>query len=337
MIPSLILGNDAPFDSRYTEQSEFRTQTAPTLYYSQSESGFPIESYSLARNDSPTTEHGLLLQNQKASATDGRRPGMFQGATIGVSYLPDLGSNGLEMTQVRVGATFGFPAPMKNSFFVLSPSFEPTFIKWDGPESFPDRLYSTSLGLMFIKKFNERWSVMASVGPRWCSDGRETQSAVRCSLMGGMSWNTSPRLQIRCGVVYSDRNDIFNVLPFGGLVWTPNEDWKYELMAPMLRVSRRCRDFQPIPLRPNASTRWRYAGIGFGGGTWAIESVDKRPDVANYTEFSVVVGLESERMKRSAWKTEIGYVFGRSMSFEKDTMRKFPVGDSIVLRATLSL
>ena len=42
-------------------------------------------------------------------------------------------------------------------------------------------------------------------------------------------------------------------------------------------------------------------------------------------------------MKRTAWKAEIGYVFGRSMSFENDTMHKFHIGDSIVLRVTLSL
>jgi len=292
----------------------------------QNGSDFQAESYSPVRNN-----------NQKVDATDGRRPGMFQGATFGFSFLPDLGSHGFEMTQVRVGASFGLPAPIKNSFFVLSPSFEPTFVKWDGPEPFPDTLYSASLGCTFIKKMNDRWSAMAHVGPRWSSDGKETQSAVRCSLMGGMTWTKSPQLQIRFGVVYSNRDDSFNVLPFGGLVWTPNEDWKYELMAPMLRVSRRCHYFRQILPRQNESIHWGYAGMGFGGGTWAIESVNKQPDVANYTEFSVVLGLESERMKRTTWKTEIGYVFGRSMNFEHHTMRKFNIGDSIVIRVILSI
>jgi opacity protein-like surface antigen len=89
--------------------------------------------------------------------------------------------------------------------------------------------------------------------------------------------------------------------------------------------------------RQSESTHWGYAGIGFGGGTWAYESVNKQPDVANYTEFSIVLGLESERMKRTAWKSEIGYVFGRSMKFENHTMRKFRIGDSIVFRVTLSI
>jgi len=313
------------------------THFTQTPYYMHNESDLHTEPYSFARNSNQTEYHGLSLQNQKANVPDGRRAGMFQGATIGVSYLPDLGSHGFEMTQVRIGASFGLPAPMKNSFFLLSPSFEPTFVRWDGREPFPNTLYSASFGCMLIRKINERWSTMALVGPRWCSDGKETQSAVRCSLMGGMTWTKSPQWQFRFGVVYSNRNDSFNVLPFGGLIWTPNEDWKYELMAPMLKVSQRCQYFQQILPRQSEATHWRYAGIGFGGGTWAIESVNKQPDVANYTEFSVVLGLESERMKRTAWKTEIGYVFGRSMNFEKDTMCKFNISDSIVLRATLSL
>ena len=329
-----VFGNDSTFDSRYKEPYGFQSQIPRDL---QNESVFQTESYPFTRNNNPAAESGPLFQNQKANAADGRRLGMFQGATVGVSYLPDLGSDGFEMTQVRAGASFGLPAPMKNSFFLLSPSFEPTYVKWDGPEPFPDTLYSASLGCMLIRKINERWSAMALVGPRWSSDGRETQSAVRCSLMGGMTWTKSLQWQFRFGVVYSNRNDSFNVLPFGGLIWTPNEDWKYELMAPMLRVSRRCHVFQQILPRQSGSTHWRYAGIGFGGGTWAIESVNKQPDVANYTEFSVVLGLESERMKRTAWKTEIGYVFGRSMNFEKDTMCKFNISDSIVLRATLSI
>ena len=360
---TLIFGNDAITDFRYEEQPEMQmqisqdgklirydlpvpddnrsmqttqstqfyhpsttTQPSQTPYYSQNESGFQTESHSFVQNN-----------NQKPGVTDGRRPGMFQGATFGFSYLPDLGSHGFEMTQVRVGTTFGLPAPIKNSFFLLSPSFEPTFVKRCGPEPFPETLYSASLGCTLIRKINERWSAMAYVGPRWSSDGKETQSAVRCSLMGGMTWVKSPQLQFRFGVVYSNRHDSFNVLPFGGLVWTPNEDWKYELMAPMLRVARRCHSFPTVFSRDGESSHWGYFGIGFGGGTWAFQSVGNHPDVANYSEFSVVIGLESKRLERTPWKAELGYVFGRYMSFENHTMRDSPIGDTIVMRVTLAI
>ncbi len=280
---------------------------------------------------------GVRFSEQEADATGGPRPSMLQGMSLAASYLPGLGSRGLEMTQVRVGASLGLPGPLQDSFILVSPSFEPTFVNWDGPEPFPNTFYTASLNAMLIKQCNERWSAMFSAGPRWSSDGRETQGAVRCSLMGGMIWNKSPRLQIQFGVAYLDRSDSFNVLPFGGLVWKPNDDWKYELMAPMLRVARRCYGFQAILPREAAATHWAYVGIGFGGGSWAFQSVGKRPDVADYSEYSVVVGLESQRGPRNAWKTEFGYVFGRKMEFEKDTMHRLHIDDSLVFRVTLSM
>ena len=278
-----------------------------------------------------------LYLGQKANAEDDAQRGMFQGASFGLSYLPGWGSHGLGMTQVRVGASIGLPAPMKESFILLSPTFEPTFVRWKGTEPFPKTLYSASLSCTLFKNINERWAAMASVGPRWCSDGNETHNAVRCTLMGGMIWKKSPQWHFRFGLAYFNRNDSFNILPFGGVTWMPNEAWKYELMAPMLRIARRCHYFQTILPGQSESTHWGYAGIGFSGGTWAFQSINQQPDVANYSEFNVVVGLESERNRRNSWKTEFGYVFGRSMNFEHDTICNFHINDSIVLRVTLSI
>ncbi|MCL2623406.1 MAG: hypothetical protein FWD31_07040 [Planctomycetaceae bacterium] len=306
--------------------------TTQTSHFAQTSHSLYNERY----NESAALPQTQYLAQSSVRSGEARR-GMFQGASVGFSYLPGLGSHGFEMTQVRFGAAFGLPAPLKNSFILLSPSFEPTFVRWDGPEPFPDVLYSASLNCTLIKKFNDRWSAMANVGPRWSSDGKETKNAVRSSLMAGMTWNQSRQWQFRFGVVYLNRSDSFNILPFGGAVWTPNEDWRLELMAPMLRVAKRCHLFQTVLPHVSESNHWRYFGIGFGGGTWAFQSVGKQPDVANYSEFSVVVGLESKRMERTPWKAELGYVFGRSMNFENNTMRKFSIGDTIVLRMTLAI
>ena len=303
-----------------------------TLQFAQMPHFLQKESYFQSGVDSSAQYLG-----QSPDTSGGARRGMFQGASVAFSYLPGLGGHGLEMTQIRFGATFGLPAPLENSYIILSPSFEPTFIRWDGWEPFPDTLYSASFNCTLIKRINERWGAMASVGPRWSSDGKETKDSVRCSLMGGMTWDKSRQWQFRFGVIYLNRDDNFNVLPFGGIVWTPNEDWKYDLMLPMLRVARRWHSFPATLSRASESSHWGYFGIGFGGGTWAFRSIGNQSDVANYSEFSVVIGLESKRMERNPWKAELGYVFGRSMKFENHTMRKFPIDDSIVFRIHLSI
>ena len=317
MTVTLVLGNDTTYDYRCDDQSEFLmyiSQDGRLIMSEMSEQDSDLNFSSpqstqfilpqkttqivqlpyYSQDNKQTATSDLGFQSQKANVSESQRTGMFQGVSVGIAYLPELGNHGLEMMQVRFGAKFGLPAPLKDSFILVSPSFEPTFVKWDGQEPFPDALYSASLGCTLMKKINDHWSAMASVGPRWSSDGREMQSAVRCSLMGGMTWKKASQWQFSFGVIYSNRDDSFNILPFGGLVWTPNEDWKYELMVPMLRVSRKCHYFQKILPYPNEPTHWGYAGIGFGGGTWAFQSVNNMPDVANYTEFSVVLGLESD-------------------------------------------
>ena len=315
------------------------TQDGRLVMFDPQTSQFTQTTYSLQNQPGYQADAILPTQylGQSPDASGEERQRMFQGASAGISYMPGWGNHGLEMTQIRFGATVGMRAPLENSFILLSPSFEPTFVRWEGRETFPDKLYSASLNCTLIKKINDRWSAMASAGPRWSSDGKETQHAVRCSLMGGMTWIKSRQWQFRFGVVYLNRSDNYNIIPYGGLIWSPNDDWKYELMAPMLRVARRCHNLPTVFARDGESEYWGYFGIGFGGGTWAFQSVGNRSDVANYSEFSVVIGLESKRMERTPWKAELGYVFGRYMSFENHTMRDSPIGDTIVMRVTLAI
>ena len=341
-----------PQTSQVFDFSRYNGNDAPTWYQGQSQGGdfsehkkFSRPKFSLFSSDffwSPKKDDVRLRNSQSKGIAQQKpsginKPSMLQGATVATSYLPNLGSRGLGMTQIRVGATMGLPGIGKNCFLLVSPSFEPTFIDWDGPEPFPDTLYTASLGCTMIKQLNERWGVMLSAAPRWSSDGHETQDAFGCPVIGGFIWNRSPRLQIRFGVAYLDRNDDLNVLPFGGLVWQPNDDWKYELMVPQLRVMRRCHFFGSALPNESESKHWAYVGIGFGGGTWAFEGVANRADVARYKEYSLVLGFESERKERLSWKTEFGYVFGREMEFDNGTMRDFDIGDTIMFRLTLSI
>ena len=328
------MGNDSGFDLRYGQPSYSQFQITQDGRQVFSE---PADDWAIPPYQNQTTRSPTLFLGQAADERDDAPRRMFQGASVSLTCLPGWGSHGLGMTQIRLGTSVGLPAPLENSFIQLSPTFEPTFVRWKGPEPFPNTLYSASLGCTFFKILNERWTTMACVIPRWCSDGKETQSSVRCTLVGGMIWNKSPQWQFRFGVVYNNRSDWYNVIPYGGLIWMPNNDWKYELMLPMLRVLRRCHYFQTVLPGQDGATHWGYAGIGFGGGTWAFQSVNNHSDVANYTEYNVVVGLESERKRRNAWKAEFGYVFGRSMNFERSTMHDFHINSSLVLRVTLSI
>ncbi|MCL2348733.1 MAG: DUF6268 family outer membrane beta-barrel protein [Planctomycetaceae bacterium] len=211
----------------------------------------------------------------------------------------------------------------------MTPNFGYTSAQWDGPQKFPSSLYTAGLNVGWMKPVNERWTLMANVMPHWASDGQATQDAVRCPLMAGMTWTPNRQWKVMFGAIYLDRSDIA-VLPFGGLVWTPNDDWRFELTAPQARISRR------LNISTSEFQRWGYVGGGFGGGTWAVESVNHQSDVAMFREYSVVLGYECVKTNSYTWGAEIGYLFGRRMDFDRNTQSRFEPNDSLMLQAKFS-
>ena len=145
--------------------------------------------------------------------------------------------------------------------------------------------------------------------------------------MARMNWTANSRWKMVFGVIYLDRSDI-SVLPFGGFVYTPNDDWRFELMAPQAKIARRLNAFSGLDCE-----RWVYLGGGFDGGTWAIESRNQQADIAMYREYTVCLGYESLRKSRHfKWNAEIGYLFGRKMEFDRNTQPQFKPDDSMVLQ-----
>jgi hypothetical protein len=275
----------------------------------------------------------VIRGENAARNKDGMRKGFYQGAGFSAFYIPGWGNNGMEMTQIQAKASFGLPTPIENAFLLVTPSFALTFANYGGAIPFPKTLYSASIDLRAIKKFNPRLTAMVSITPRWSGDGRESRDSVRYPFMGSLIWDPTERLKIVFGVGYFARND-YNVLPFGGLIWRPNDDWKIELMAPQIRIAKRWNN-APAFLG-NRAEYWRYAGIGFGGESWAIKSVVGQPDLANYNEYSVVAGLEAVDKEQISWKLELGYLFSRAVRFEEHTRPKLNLSNSLVIRTSIS-
>ncbi|MDR1382326.1 MAG: hypothetical protein LBJ67_00550 [Planctomycetaceae bacterium] len=290
------------------------------------------QSYALLNADQNALPYTIRGANSTRNS-DGTRTGLYQGVGFSAFYIPGWGNNSLEMTQIHAKVSFGLPLPLENSFFLVTPSFAPTFMDYHGALPLPQTLYSASIDLRAIKRFNSRLMAMVSITPQWSSDGRESQESVRYPFMGNLIWNPTERWKVVVGVGYFARND-YGVLPFGGLIWQPNDDWKIELMAPQIRVAKR---WNAVPsFLGNRAEYWRYAGIGFGGGSWAIESVAGQPDVADYNEYSVVAGIEAINKEQISWKLELGYLFSRAIRFEEHTRPKLNLSNSLIIRTSVS-
>jgi len=274
-------------------------------------------------------------QEMRETGLPGAKKGLIQRYHFGGSWIPAGGDEGLGMTEGNAGITLGLPGPRCGqygpSYFMLTPNFSCTFAKWKGNGVFPGTLFHAGMSVTWLKPVNARWSFMASVMPSFSSDGKETRDSVRCPVMAGLNWVPNARWKVVFGIAYLNRSDIV-VLPYGGLIYAPDDDWRFELMAPQAKVARRLTAMS----NPDIN-RWVYTGGGFGGGTWAIESVHDQADLAMYREYSVLLGYEAVRKQSGlVWNGEIAYIFGRKMMFDRGTQHSFHPNDSLALRFKVS-
>lgn len=264
-----------------------------------------------------------------------RHKGLFQGINLNFSWTPDSGNHGMELSEVKLGVAFGLPAPnikpLVRSFFMISPNFTYTNIRWKGSDHFPDSLYGASLAVTWLKPINERWSIMLNVAPGYAGDGKASRDTTRCPVMFGATWTPNKKWKVLFGAIYTDRSDI-PFLPLAGATYTPNEDWRFELTAPQPKIARRLSGW----CNTN-SERWMYVGGGFGGGTWAIESVGNKNDLAMLREYSLIFGYEStSKTSVLKWNAEIAWLFGRKMKFDHHTQPDRTLDDSLSLRLRCS-
>ena len=259
---------------------------------------------------------------------------IFQKLAFGATWIPAGGDHGLGMTRATADLTLALPGPnfpnIKRSFFLLSPTFGYTAVDWQRQTAFPDSLFHAGVGVTWITEISDRWMLMAGGTPVWSSDGRETRNCVRCPAYAGVVWSPDPRWKFTLGVSYMAQSNL-PVLPFGGVSWTPNDDWRIEIMAPRSRIGRRLTGISTENLQ-----HWLYVAGGYDWDSWAVRSTGGAADFAMYHEYSVLLGYECVKTGCVTWNIEIGTLFWRKMEFDRGTQGTFRPEDSVVLRTKIS-
>jgi hypothetical protein len=117
----------------------------------------------------------------------------------------------------------------------------------------------------------------------------------------------SEQLQVAAGAMYVNRNHV-KVLPAGGVIWNPSEDTRCFLVFPQPKISHRFCNF-------GATQIWGYVAGEFGGGRWEVERAPGVNDSLDYTDWRVILGLESVQAEHVRWHLEFGYVFNRRVNY----------------------
>jgi hypothetical protein len=254
----------------------------------------------------------VLIPEAQQPQIPPQRAGFFQRIAGTTTYLPRLGDNSVGFEDTEVYGVFGVPCPTRDMPLLIEPGTD--FWVVDTPGfNLPATLHDDYLEFHWLAKLNDVWGADLMVTPGWHSDYQNPNGsqAFRLESHAVVVYTWSPTLKIAVGAAYWGRLNA-NVVPAGGIIWTPNEDTRFELMTPKPRIAYR---FNCDP----CSERWIYLAGEFGGGQWAIQQAGGVDNILNYSDYRVMLGIEHKSLNLSLnGFAEIGYVFGRQLQYEKN-------------------
>ncbi len=257
----------------------------------------------------------------------GAKPGMLQQAIYTVTELPKLDADGLGLTVLEKWVTLGLPAPTVDSPLLITPGFSGTIVDAPAGVDLPSELYEGYVQARWMRKIGSKLGVDLAVSPGWYSDfHNDSAQALRITGHGFGAWEANENLRIVAGVIYLDRYDV-NMLPAGGLLWTPADDKRFELIFPRPRLAWR------IAERPK-SAHWAYLAAEFGGNQWAMQSATGADEVVVIRDYRLLAGWERRPANLGiSWRLETGFVFGRTVEYYDSDTPAFNPSDTFLVRA----
>jgi hypothetical protein len=282
----------------------------------------------------PGSKEPVVVLDQPEAAPagpPGARKGVFQKLLFSTTWAPAPSRDDFGFTDVELSTVLGFPFPTVKSPLVVTPAFAVHYL--DGPTGrpLPPRLYSTGVEFRWIRPITERLMADLAVVPGFYGDFVvDSGDAIRIPgrALGVYKWSEQTTLVL--GVLYLDRRDV-NLLPAGGILWKPSDDWNLELIFPRPKIARRFyRDGTERGLE-----YWGYVAGEFGGGQWAIETPGGQTETVILRDYRLLLGVESKLARGIGTRFEIGYIFGRTINFIGPT-QDFSPNSTVLLRAGAS-
>ena len=133
-----------------------------------------------------------------------------------------------------------------------------TICKGRSTADLPPRLYDAYIDFRWLSQVTPKLGLDLAITPGVFSDfDQDSSKAFRLPGHAAAAWTWNETTKIVLGAAYLDRPDV-EVIPIGGVIWTPNEDVKFDLVFPHPKISRRIYWSRPA--------RRRRAGLGLHRG-----------------------------------------------------------------------
>lgn len=223
------------------------------------------------------------------------------------TWLSKSGHDGFGITDVETSTSF---APIYFDdvpALLITPGFGVHL--WNAPAALnlPAQVYDVYLDLNWRSPLTERFGLSFGVTPGVYGDFQRVNSdSFQVTGWGLGDFALTPHLTLVGGVAVVRQLES-RILPVGGLIWTPNDATRCELVVPRMRVARRIRE-------STKGSLWTYVAGQFGGGSWAITLDDGSTTLLTYNDLRVMWGVEWLTAGRLSGVAEVGYVFSRDIT-----------------------
>ena len=262
----------------------------------------------------------------------GVRNGVFQRLLFDATWLAPGGANGLGDNDLELQAIFALPCPTINSPLVITPGYGVQYLQGPQHPDLPPQLQDGYVDFRWLSQVTPKLGLDLAITPSIFSDfDQQSSKAFRLPGHAAAAWTWNETTKLVLGAAYLDRFDV-EVIPIGGVIWTPDADTKFDLVFPHPKISRRnywggnCGD---------DVQDWVYIAGEFTGDQWAIRGSDGRDDLVVLSDYRIILGMERKVTGGVSSRFEIGYVFGRRIRYSNDTPDFYPT-DTVMLRGGLT-
>ena len=241
------------------------------------------------------------------------------------AWLAGGGANGFGMVDFDFNRTWLVPSGPRHEPLAITPGFG--LHLWSDPPGLdlPSQVFDLYLDFSWRAVHGEQGGLSVGITPGFYGDF-ERPDGDTFQLTGWMlgNYRLTPEWNVLGGVALVRQLES-QLLPIGGLVWTPNDDLQIDLLIPRPRVAWR------ITSEENRDV-WCYVAGQFGGGAWAVADSPTESVLVGYNDLRLLLGMQTFHVHGREFAFEIGYVFDRELSVNDVTVSR-PDG-TFVLQAS---
>ena len=272
-----------------------------------------------APTPNPNPANGAGSGASTSSATPaGTR--LFSNFGVDFTWItPGAAKHNMGLFRMDLMGDIAFPlcAAQPDRPLLLEPHFAINY--WNGPVTsgwtdhydMAAQTFDASLGLRWQPVWQPQIAATALEFDLFFSVGiysdfkRITGDSFRFPSWAYVSLDFTKNIKGKIGVWYLDRVRT-KILPSGGVIWSPNNQWEFQFLFPNPRITYH-------PVGGGLKNMNIYARGEYGGGSWTVKHADMHDCRTDYNDYRIMFGLDWEGRYKAKGYFELGVAFAREL------------------------